>query len=120
MRIVGVNVPLNKRIPFSLAYINGIGISSANKICEVCNVTKTLRVSDLTNEEVSRINEFIRHNYTVEGELKKEVSMNIKSLVEIGCYRGVRHRKGLPVRGQRTHSNARTRKGKSRPIAGKK
>ncbi|NUY39588.1 30S ribosomal protein S13 [Wolbachia endosymbiont of Litomosoides brasiliensis] len=120
-RIAGVNVPVKKCVPFALTYIYGIGISTANIICYTCEVDKNKRVSELRDKDIEKINSFIRQSYSVEGELRKEVAMNIKSLVEMGCYRGVRHRKGLPVRGQRTHTNAKTRKGKSRlPIAGKK
>lgn len=120
-RIAGVNVPVKKCIPFALTYIYGIGISTANKICDSCEIDKRKRVSQLEAEEIDKINNLIRSKYVIEGELRKEVAMNIKSLIEIGCYRGVRHRKRLPVRGQRTHTNAKTRKGKSRlPIAGKK
>lgn len=120
-RIAGVNVPVKKCVPFALTYIYGIGISTANIICYTCEVDKNKRVSELRDKDIEKINSFIRQSYSVEGELRKEVAMNIKSLVEMGCYRGVRHRKGLPVRGQRTHTNAKTRKGRSRlPIAGKK
>lgn len=120
-RIAGVNVPVKKCIPFALTYIYGIGISTANKICDSCEIDKRKRVLQLEAEEIDKINAFIRNKHVIEGELRKEVAMNIKSLIEIGCYRGVRHRKRLPVRGQRTHTNAKTRKGKSRlPIAGKK
>lgn len=120
-RVAGVNIPVKKCIPFALTYIYGIGIATANVICNACGIDKSKRVSDLSDEEIEKVSSFIRKNYAIEGELRKEVAMNIKSLVEIGCYRGVRHRKGLPVRGQRTHTNAKTRKGRSRlPIAGKK
>ncbi|MBV0899204.1 MAG: 30S ribosomal protein S13 [Wolbachia endosymbiont of Fragariocoptes setiger] len=120
-RIAGVNVPVKKCIPFALTYIYGIGISTANKICDSCEIDKRKRVLQLEAEEIDKINAFIRNKHVIEGELRKEVAMNIKSFIEIGCYRGVRHRKRLPVRGQRTHTNAKTRKGKSRlPIAGKK
>ncbi|QIT36209.1 30S ribosomal protein S13 [Wolbachia endosymbiont of Brugia pahangi] len=119
-RIAGVNVPVKKCIPFGLTYIYGIGISTANIICHACGIDKSKRVSELRDKDIEKINSFIRQNYSIEGDLRKEVAMNIKSLVEMGCYRGVRHRKGLPVRGQRTHTNAKTRKGRSRlPIAGK-
>jgi len=120
-RIAGINVPVKKCVPFALTYIYGIGITTANKICDACEIDKSKRVSELRDEDIEKIGSFIRQNYAIEGELRKEVSMNIKSLVEMGCYRGVRHRKGLPVRGQRTHTNAKTRKGRSRlPVAGKK
>jgi small subunit ribosomal protein S13 len=102
-------------------YLYGIVIATANVICHACEVDKRKRVSELRDEDIEKISSFIRQNYVIEGELRKEVAMNIKSLVEMGCYRGVRHRKGLPVRGQRTHTNAKTRKVRSRlPIAGKK
>jgi small subunit ribosomal protein S13 len=120
-RIAGVNVPVKKCVPFALTYIYGIGISTGNIICDACGIDKNRRISQLQEGEIEKISSFIRQNYSIEGELRKVVSMNIKSLVEIGCYRGVRHRKGLPVRGQRTHTNAKTRKGRSRlPIAGRK
>lgn len=120
-RIAGVNVPVKKCVPFALTYIYGIGITTANKICHACEIDKSKRVSELQDKDIEKISSFIRQNYSIEGELRKEVAMNIKFLVEMGCYRGVRHRKGLPVRGQRTHTNAKTRKGRSRlPIAGKK
>jgi small subunit ribosomal protein S13 len=120
-RIAGINVPVKKCVPFALTYIYGIGIATANVICHACEIDKSKRVSELQGEDIEKIGSFIRQNYAIEGELRKEVSMNIKSLMEMGCYRGVRHRKGLPVRGQRTHTNAKTRKGKSRlPVAGKK
>ncbi len=120
-RIAGINVPVKKCVPFALTYIYGIGIATGNKVCDACGIGKGKRVSELRDEEIEKISNFIRQNYAIEGGLRKEVAMNIKSLIEIGCYRGVRHRKGLPVRGQRTHTNAKTRKGRSRlPIAGKK
>ncbi|CAH58318.1 30S ribosomal protein S13 [Ehrlichia ruminantium] len=120
-RIAGVNIPTNKRVVIALTYIYGIGISLANKICESCNIDHNIRVVNLSDDEIIRIRNFIRENYVVEGDLRKEVSMNIKFLTDIGCYRGLRHRRGLPVRGQRTHTNAKTRKGRSRlPVAAKK
>ncbi|AHC39362.1 30S ribosomal protein S13 [Ehrlichia muris] len=120
-RIAGVNIPTNKRIVIALTYIYGIGLSLANRICEGCNIDHNVRVVNLNDDEIIRIRNFIRENYTVEGDLRKEVSMNIKFLTDIGCYRGLRHRRGLPVRGQRTHTNAKTRKGRSRlPVAAKK
>ncbi|NSM56956.1 30S ribosomal protein S13 [Wolbachia endosymbiont of Atemnus politus] len=118
-RIAGVNVPVKKCVPFALNYIYGIGVATANAICHAYDKSK--RVSELQDKYIEKIRSFIRRNYSIEGELIKEVAMNIKSLVEMGCYRGMRHRKGLPVRGQRTHINAKARKGRSRlPIAGKK
>ena len=120
-RIAGVNIPTNKRVVIALTYIYGIGISLANKICEGCNIDCNVRVVNLSDDEIIKIRNFIRGNYVVEGDLRKEVSMNIKFLTDIGCYRGLRHRRGLPVRGQRTHTNAKTRKGRSRlPVAAKK
>ncbi|AHX04570.1 30S ribosomal protein S13 [Ehrlichia japonica] len=120
-RIAGVNIPTNKRIVIALTYIYGIGLSLANRICEGCNIDHNIRVVNLNDDEIIRIRNFIRENYIVEGDLRKEVSMNIKFLTDIGCYRGLRHRRGLPVRGQRTHTNAKTRKGRSRlPVAAKK
>ncbi|WP_339048656.1 ribosomal protein uS13 [Candidatus Mesenet endosymbiont of Phosphuga atrata] len=107
-KVVGVDLPLNKCVPFSLAYIKGVGIFLGNKICEACGISKTLRVSDLTDEQINAINEHIRKNYIVEENLKEKVFKDIKLLVSIGCYRGVRHRLHLSVRGQRTHSNAKT------------
>lgn len=108
MRIAGVNIPTKKCIPFALTYIYGIGIATANKICCICKVDKNKRVSHLQDKDIENINSFIRQNYSVEGELRKEVAMNVKFLVEMGCYRGIRHRRSLPVRGQRTHTNAKT------------
>ena len=119
-RIAGVNVPTNKRLEIALRYIYGIGPKFSRDICESVNVDKKKRVSQLNEEEVIKIREFIEKNYLVEGDLRREVSSRIKRLTDLGCYRGLRHRKRLPVRGQRTHTNARTRKGKAIPIAGKK
>ncbi|MDG7055892.1 MAG: 30S ribosomal protein S13 [Wolbachia endosymbiont of Meromenopon meropis] len=120
-RIAGINVPAKKCVSFALTYIYGIGIATASKVCDVCEIDKSRRVSELQNEEIEKISSFIRQNFSIEGDLRKEVAMNIKFLVEMGCYRGMRHRKGLPVRGQRTHTNAKTRKGRSRfSIAEKK
>ena len=119
-RIAGVNIPNQKRVPIGLAYIHGIGRSTAVKICTRVGIPPERRVSDLTDDEVSRMRELIDREFTVEGDLRRQVAMNIKRLMDLGCYRGLRHRKGLPVRGQRTHTNARTRKGPARPIAGKK
>lgn len=119
-RIAGVDLPRDKRIEIGLTYIFGIGRTSSNKILESAKVNPDTRVRDLTDEEVKRISEVIGHDYMVEGDLRREVAMNIKRLSEIGCYRGIRHRRGLPVNGQRTKTNARTRKGPKRTIAGKK
>jgi len=119
-RIAGVNIPTQKRLPIALTYIHGIGRTKAVEICEKCDVSLERRVHELTDDEVIRVREAIDRDYQVEGDLRREVAMNIKRYMDLGCYRGVRHRKGLPVHGQRTHTNARTRKGKARPITGKK
>lgn len=119
-RIAGVNIPTQKRVEIALTYIHGIGATKARQICETVGIPEARRVSELTDDEVVRIREAIDRDYVVEGDLRREVAMNIKRLMDLGCYRGLRHRKGLPVRGQRTHTNARTRKGPARPIAGKK
>jgi small subunit ribosomal protein S13 len=119
-RIAGVNIPTNKRVLISLRYIYGIGPAKAVEICDKLSIPAERRVNQLTDDEILRIRELIDREYRVEGDLRREVAMNIKRLVDLGCYRGLRHRKGLPVRGQRTHTNARTRKGKAVPIAGKK
>jgi len=119
-RIAGVNIPTNKRVPIALTYIHGIGPAKAREICEKVSVDQATRVHDLTDDEVIRIREVIDREYMVEGDLRRQVSMNIKRLMDLGPYRGLRHRRGLPVRGQRTHTNARTRKGPAKPIAGKK
>ena len=119
-RIAGVNIPTNKRVLISLRYIFGIGPQNAKDICEKLGIPAERRVNQLTEDEIIRIRDTIDRDYTVEGDLRREVAMNIKRLMDLGCYRGLRHRKGLPVRGQRTHTNARTRKGPSKPIAGKK
>jgi|TARA_B100001939_G_scaffold287008_1_gene257383 small subunit ribosomal protein S13 len=119
-RIAGVNIPTQKRVPIALTYIHGIGHAKAEEICEKCNIPLERRVHELTDDEVIRVREMIDQGYQVEGDLRREVAMNIKRYMDLGSYRGVRHRKGLPVNGQRTHTNARTRKGKARPIAGKK
>jgi small subunit ribosomal protein S13 len=119
-RIAGVNIPTQKRVEVALTYIYGIGATKAAEICEKVGIPAKRRVSELTEQEVIRIRETIDREYQVEGDLRRETAMNIKRLLDLGCYRGLRHRKGLPVRGQRTHTNARTRKGKARPIAGKK
>ncbi len=115
-RIAGVDLPRDKRIEIALTYIYGIGRSSARKILQKTGVNPDTRVKDLTDDEVSRIAEVIDKEYTVEGDLRREVAMNIKRLIEIGCYRGLRHRRGLPVRGQRTRTNARTRKGPRKTV----
>ena len=119
-RIAGVNLPTNKRVLIALQYIHGIGQKIAADIVDKVNLPPERRVSQLTDAEVLQIREMIDREYTVEGDLRRETAMNIKRLMDLGCYRGLRHRKGLPVRGQRTHTNARTRKGKAKPIAGKK
>ena len=119
-RIAGVNIPTNKRVVISLTYIHGIGPAKAREICVKCSVSPESRVQDLTDQEVIGIREAIDSDHVVEGDLRREFAMNIKRLMDLGCYRGIRHRKGLPVRGQRTHTNARSRKGPARPIAGKK
>ena len=119
-RIAGVNIPTAKRVPIALTYITGIGPFIANQICEACNIDLTRRVNELSDAEVPTIREYIDANVTVEGDLRREVTMNIKRLMDLGCYRGLRHRRNLPVRGQRTHTNARTRKGPAKAIAGKK
>ncbi|MFN3606563.1 MAG: 30S ribosomal protein S13 [Cypionkella sp.] len=119
-RIAGVNIPTNKRVPIALTYIAGIGPHTAEQICESVKIDRARRVNQLSDAEVLAIREFIDANLTVEGDLRRETSMNIKRLMDLGCYRGLRHRKGLPVRGQRTHTNARTRKGPAKAIAGKK
>ncbi len=119
-RIAGVNIPTNKRVEIGLTSIHGIGPARAHKICEMAGIQEAQRVNQLTDDEVIRIREIIDRDYLVEGDLRREVAMNIKRLMDLGSYRGLRHRKNLPVRGQRTHTNARTRKGPARPIAGKK
>ena len=119
-RIAGVNIPSSKRLEVALTYIFGIGSVFSKKICESVNVDKNKRVNQLNESEVIKIREYIDSNFSVEGDLRREVSSNIKRLTDLGCYRGLRHRGKLPVRGQRTHTNARTRKGKAVPIAGKK
>jgi small subunit ribosomal protein S13 len=119
-RIAGVNIPTNKRVVISLRYIYGIGPVNAVEIADKVKIPHSRRVNELSDAEVLAIREVIDRDYMVEGDLRREVSMNIKRLVDLGCYRGLRHRKGLPVRGQRTHTNARTRKGPARAIAGKK
>jgi small subunit ribosomal protein S13 len=119
-RIAGVNIPTNKRVVVALQYIHGIGPAKAQEIMEKVGLPEARRVSQLTDQEVLQIREVIDHDFVVEGDLRREVAMNIKRLMDLGCYRGLRHRRGLPVRGQRTHTNARTRKGPAKPIAGKK
>ena len=119
-RIAGIDLPKDKRIEIGLTYIYGIGRKSAKDILEKAGVNPDTRVKDLTEQDVNKIREYIEHHLKVEGDLRREVSLNIKRLVEIGCYRGVRHRRGLPVRGQNTKQNARTRKGPKKTIAGKK
>lgn len=119
-RIAGVNIPTNKRVVIALQYIHGIGQKFAGEICQQVNIPAERRVNELTDSEVIQIREVIDADYLVEGDLRREVAMNIKRLMDLGCYRGLRHRRGLPVHGQRTHTNARTRKGPAKPIAGKK
>jgi small subunit ribosomal protein S13 len=119
-RIAGVNIPTNKRVEIALRYIYGIGPANAKVICEKLSIAPERRVSELTDSEVLQIRETIDRDYVVEGDLRREVAVNIKRLMDLGNYRGLRHRRGLPVRGQRTHTNARTRKGPAKPIAGKK
>ncbi|SNX68494.1 SSU ribosomal protein S13P [Cereibacter ovatus] len=119
-RIAGVNIPTGKRVPVALTYITGIGPFTAAQICDAVGIDQARRVNDLSDAEVLAIREYIDANCTVEGDLRRETSMNIKRLMDLGCYRGLRHRRGLPVRGQRTHTNARTRKGPAKAIAGKK
>jgi small subunit ribosomal protein S13 len=119
-RIAGVNIPTNKRVLIALQYIHGIGPKFAKDICAAVNIAPERRVNELTDAEVIQIRETIDRDFMVEGDLRRETSMNIKRLMDLGCYRGLRHRRGLPVRGQRTHTNARTRKGPAKAIAGKK
>lgn len=119
-RIAGVNIPTQKRVEIALTYIHGIGRTTASGICRQLDIPRERRVADLTEDELVRIRESIDQAQTVEGDLRREVAMNIKRLMDMACYRGLRHRRGLPVRGQRTHTNARTRKGPAKPIAGKK
>lgn len=119
-RIAGVNIPTNKRVVIALRYIHGIGAQKALEICEKVNIPLERRVNELSDTEVIQIREAIDRDYLVEGDLRRDVAMNIKRLMDLGCYRGLRHRRGLPVRGQRTHTNARTRKGPAKAIAGKK
>ncbi len=119
-RIAGVDLPREKRVEIGLTYVYGIGRTSATKILEQTGINPDTRVKDLTEDEVAKLRDVIDNNYTVEGDLRREVALNIKRLIEVGCYRGIRHRKGLPVRGQNTKNNARTRKGPKRTIANKK
>jgi small subunit ribosomal protein S13 len=119
-RIAGVNIPTNKRVVIALQYIHGIGTKKAQEIMDKVHIPQERRVSQLTDQEVLQIREVIDRDYIVEGDLRREVQLNIKRLQDLGCYRGLRHLRNLPVRGQRTHTNARTRKGPSKPIAGKK
>ena len=119
-RIAGVNIPSGKRVEIALTYIFGIGLTRSKKICSEINLDNSKRVSSLNEDELTKIRDVIEKNFTVEGDLRRDNAMNLKRLIDLGCYRGLRHRKGLPVRGQRTNTNARTRKGKSRPITGKK
>ena len=119
-RISGVNIPSGKRIQVALTYIFGVGNTRAKRICEEAKLDPSKRVNSLTEQELTTIRDLIDKSYVVEGDLRRDNAVNLKRLVDLGCYRGLRHRKGLPVRGQRTHTNARTRKGKARPVAGKK
>jgi small subunit ribosomal protein S13 len=119
-RIAGVNIPTNKRVEIGLTYIHGVGLHTAKKIVAQLGIDPTRRISDLTESETIQIREVIDRDFLVEGDLRRDVAMNIKRLMDLGCYRGLRHRKSLPVRGQRTHTNARTRKGPAKAIAGKK
>tara|TARA_B100000886_G_scaffold336309_1_gene294830 strand:+ start:1329 stop:1700 length:372 start_codon:yes stop_codon:yes gene_type:complete len=119
-RISGVNIPSGKRIQIALTYIFGIGTTRAKKICKEAKLDPSKRVNSLTEQELTMIRDLIDKDYVVEGDLRRDNTVNLKRLIDLGCYRGLRHRKGLPVRGQRTHTNARTRKGKARPVAGKK
>ena len=119
-RIAGINIPTAKRVVVALTYVHGIGQNSAAKICQNIGIPAERRVNDLTDDELVRIRETIDQEFQVEGDLRREVAMNVKRLMDLGCYRGRRHRRGLPVRGQRTHTNARTRKGPAKAIAGKK
>ncbi|MBL1234088.1 MAG: 30S ribosomal protein S13 [Rhodobiaceae bacterium] len=119
-RIAGVNIPTNKRVIIALTYIHGIGSAKSKEICAKVGIEDTLRVNELSDAQILKVRESIDADYIVEGDLRRENSMNIKRLMDLGCYRGIRHRRGLPVRGQRTHTNARTRKGPAKAIAGKK
>lgn len=119
-RVAGVNIPENKKIEIALTYVYGIGKTLARKVCDTLSISYDKKVNQLSEDEIARVREFIDKQYLVEGDLRSRVSMNIKQLIDIGCYKGTRHKKGLPVHGQRTHTNARTRKGKRISIAGKK
>ncbi len=119
-RIAGVNIPTQKRVEVALTYIHGIGRTTARQVCTQLGIPAARRVNELSDQDVMRLRELIDRDHKVEGDLRREVAINIKRLMDLGSYRGLRHRRGLPVRGQRTHTNARTRKGKARPIAGKK
>jgi len=119
-RIAGINIPTQKRVEIGLSYIYGIGRTTAKAICQQLAIPASRRVHELTDQEIIRLREMIDKEHKVEGDLRREVAINVKRLMDLGCYRGLRHRKGLPVNGQRTHTNARTRKGRARPIAGKK
>ena len=119
-RLIGVDLPRNKRVEIGLTYIYGIGLTTSKKILAETGINPDTRTDDLTEEELTKLRDYIQENLTVEGDLHREVAQNIKRLMEIGCYRGLRHRRGLPVRGQRTHTNARTRKGPKKQIGGKK
>ena len=119
-RIAGVDIPRDKRVEIALTYIYGIGRTTSQKILEATQIDRNVRVKDLDESQLARLREYIDRNYQVEGDLRREVNMNIKRLMEIGCYRGLRHRRNLPVRGQRTRTNARTRRGAKRTVAGKK
>ncbi len=119
-RIAGINIPTNKRVEIALTYIHGIGLNSSKKICDVVGITDNTRVNNLTEAELTQIREIIDKEYVVEGDLRRKKSLDIKRYLDLGCLRGLRHRKNLPVRGQRTHTNARTRKGPAKAIAGKK
>ncbi|RMG22824.1 MAG: 30S ribosomal protein S13 [Armatimonadetes bacterium] len=119
-RIAGVDLPRNKAVAFALPYLYGIGRTTALEICEKAGVDPTRKMGDLSDQEVAKLREIIENDYRVEGDLRREIQQNIRRLIEIGCYRGLRHRRGLPVRGQRTRSNARTRKGPKKTVAGKK
>ena len=119
-RIAGINIPTNKRVEIALTYIHGIGLSSSKKICELANIKDQTRINNLTEGELSKIRDIIDKDYLVEGDLRRKISLDVKRYLDLGCLRGLRHRKNLPVRGQRTHTNARTRKGPAKAIAGKK
>ncbi|MCP4434421.1 MAG: 30S ribosomal protein S13 [Actinomycetia bacterium] len=119
-RIAGIDIPREKRLVVSLTYLYGIGNTKAAEICEATNIDPTTRVKDLTDAEIAELRSYIEDNFKIEGDLRREVNQNIKRKMEIGCYQGLRHRRGLPVRGQRTHTNARTRKGPKKTVAGKK